>query len=75
MRNTCIAVAALCAASMLTMAPRSQAATVVTRGSEETGRVIVKLKADSPLLHAQALSTDRARRRRAQALGHGSDWR
>ncbi len=68
MRNACIALAALCAASVLTIAPRSQAATVVTRGSEETGRVIVKFKADSPVLRAQA-STTALESGRAQALG------
>ena len=54
---------------MLTMAPRSQGATVVTRGSEETGRVIVKFKADSPVLRAQALSATAPEASRAQALG------
>jgi serine protease len=69
MRNTCVALAALCVAATLAMAPRSQAATVVTRGSEETGRVIVKFKADSPVLRAQALSATAPETSRAQALG------
>ena len=69
MRNTCVALAALCAASMLTIAPFSHAATVVTRGSEDTGRVIVKFKADSPVLRAQGLAATAPEASRAQALG------
>jgi serine protease len=61
--------AALCAALLAIVAPHIQAQTIVASGTDDTARVIVKLKADSPLLRVQALSAAAPEASRAQALG------
>jgi hypothetical protein len=56
MRKTLVNLVALCAALLATSAPQIQAETILATGADDPARVIVKLKADSPLLRVQALS-------------------
>jgi serine protease len=69
MRTTRMKLVALCAALLIIIAPHLQAQTSTPPGAEGTARVIVKFKADSPLLRAQVLSATTAQVSRAQALG------
>jgi serine protease len=68
MRRTCLCVVALCATLIAPVSVQIQAQTVVTVPGDDTARVIVKLRSDSPLLREQAASAV-AHETRAQALG------
>jgi serine protease len=69
MRKFLRTLVALCAALLSTIAPYIQAEGIVSSGADSTARVIVKFKADSPLLRAQASSAVAPATSRAQALG------
>jgi serine protease len=62
-------VAALCAALVAAVAPQVDAQAVDAPGTSGNARVIVKLKADSPVLRKRALSVAEDRIGRAEALG------
>ncbi len=68
MRNSCMNLAALCTVLLLTSAHPSHGQAIVAAGAAESGRVIVKFKADSPLVGAQAVDVTEAVGR-ARALG------
>jgi len=68
MRRARPALFALCAA-VLALVPPQIRAQATDAGTGGTARVIVKLKADSPLLRQQALTAATAETDRAQALG------
>jgi serine protease len=68
MRRTCQSLVAVCAALLALIPTQVKAQTVGAALTNDTARVIVKLKADSPLLREQALSANAHETRRAQAL-------
>src|SRR6202521_3457930 len=69
MRRTRHSLVLLCATLLALIPTQVQAQTVGAALTNDTARVIVKLKADSPLLREQALSATAHETRRAQALG------
>ncbi len=60
---------AMCATMLMTAAAHGQADTILASGADETARVIVKFKDNSPLLRLQALAAAAPAATRAQALG------
>jgi serine protease len=69
MRRTRHSLVAVCAALIALIPLQIQAQTVGAVLTDDTARVIVKLKADSPLLREQVLSATAHETSRAQALG------
>ena len=69
MRTTLPGLTALCAALVATVALQVGAQTTDAPAASGNARVIVKLKADSPVLRKQALSVVEDRAERAEALG------
>jgi serine protease len=69
MRSTRHSLVALCAALLASFPMQIQAQTVVAALTNDTARVIVKFKTDSPLLREQTLSAAAHETSRAQALG------
>ena len=69
MRKSILIATALCALCLAAHPGTIRAQTTDPPVADPTARVIVKLKADSPLLRAQALSASAVAKSRAEALG------